>query len=60
MTTRQDVGLSYDGSFNLYEITAIAITDTGTATADLGTLTTIIAHVTKECAEVQVLDWSIS
>ena len=60
MMGRQNVGLSYDGSFNLQTITAVATTDTGSATADIGSQTTIVARVTKECTEVEILNWSIS
>jgi hypothetical protein len=60
MTGRQDVGLSYDGGFNFHTITAVAITDAGTATADIESQTKIVTHAIKQCMDVKVMDWHIS
>jgi hypothetical protein len=59
----EDVGLVYDGDFSLYKITAIATTDTSTATADIESQTTVVANaVPRGCAgdEIEVLNWNIS
>jgi hypothetical protein len=58
-----DVGLTYDSDFALYMITAIAISDTGAATADIDSQTTVVASaVPRGCAgdEIEVLNWNIS
>jgi len=58
-----DVGFIYDGDFTFYTIIATAVSDTGTATADIGSPTTIVAiAVPRGCAgdEIEVLSWNIS
>jgi hypothetical protein len=65
MAGRQDVGLTYDSRLALYTITATAISDTGTATADIESHTTVVARVvTPESPcdedEIEVLNWNIS
>ena len=58
-----DVGLVYDSDFALYMITAIAISDTAVATADIGSHTTVVTiAVPRGCAgdEIEVLNWNIS
>jgi hypothetical protein len=58
-----DVGVVYDGEFTVYTITATAVSNTGTATADIGSPTTVVAiAVPRGCAgdEIAVLNWNIS
>jgi hypothetical protein len=59
-----DVGLVYDSDFALYMITAIAISDTGAATADIDSQTTVVANVIPRVCplpvEIEVLNWNIS
>jgi hypothetical protein len=58
-----DVGVIYDGEFAFYTITATAVSDTGTPTADIGATTTVVAiAVPRGCAgdEIAVLNWNIS
>jgi len=59
-----DVGLTYDSDFALYMITAIAISDTGTATAGIDSQTTVVANVIPRVCplpvEIEVLNWNIS
>jgi hypothetical protein len=60
---RKNVGLSYDGDVGLDTITATAISDTGTATADIDSQTIVVANVVRSgCAgdEIEVLNWNIS
>ena len=60
---REDVGPSYDGEFNLYQVTATAISDTGTGTADITSHTTVVARAVRQSCpvvEIEVLNWNIS
>ncbi len=63
MTGREDVGLSYYGGSDSHTITATAISGTGTATADFGSQTEIVARVVRrgcDGSELIVLSWNIS
>jgi hypothetical protein len=60
---RQNVGLSYDATFEESTITATAISDTGTATADIDSQTIVVANVVRsgcDVFEIEVLNWNIS
>ena len=63
MVGRQNVGLSYYGDLGLSTITATAVSDTGTATADITSHTTIVACAVRQSCpvvEIEVLNWNIS